>query len=156
MSASPKFEIVATTGRTVGVPYSLPKVLVLLFQDQSTADAAKQINETVRRVHPEPDDLIVASAVNLAGVPRFMRGMADKMLQKAYQNAAKQLPADVDPADYIVLLPDWGGDLFRLFDVGDVSRKALMVIIDDEGNIVARQQGGNLGKLALRELDKLI
>lgn len=156
MTAAPKFEIVATTGRTFGIPHSLPKVMVLLFQDQSTVDVAREVNQTIRGVHEEPDDLIVASVVDLSGVPRFMRGMADKMLQKAYQNAAKQLPAHVDPADYIVLLPDWGGDLFRKFDVGDVSRKALMVIIDDEGKIVARQQGGNLGKLALRELDKLI
>lgn len=156
MTAAPKFEIVATTGRKIGVPYSLPKVLVLLFQDQSTADVAREVNQTIRGVYEEPDDLIIASAVDLSGVPRFMRGIAEKLLKKAYQDAAKQLPADVDPADYIVLLPDWGGDLFRMFRVGDVSRKALMIIIDHEGNIVARQQGGNLGKLALRELDKLI
>ncbi len=156
MMRAPKFEIVATTGRIIGVPYSLPKVLVLLFQDQSTTDVARDVNETLREVHKEPDDLIIASVVNLSGVPRFMRGMAEKMLKKAYEKAAAQLPDDVDPVDYIVLLPDWGGDLFRVFNVGDVSRKALMVIIDDEGNIVARQHGGNLGKLALQELDKLI
>jgi hypothetical protein len=156
MTIAPRFEIVATTGRTIGIPYSLPKVLVMLFQDQNTVDVAREVNETIRGVYQEPDDLIVASVVNLSAVPRFMRGMAEKMLQKAYQNAAKQLPDDVDPADYIVLLPDWGGDLFRAFSVGDVSRKALMVIIDDQGEIVAQQQGGNLGKLALRELDKLI
>lgn len=156
MTEAPTFEIEATTGRIIGIPHSLPTVLVLLFQDQNTVEVAREVNETIRAEHQEPEDLIVASVVDLSGVPRFMRGMAEKMLQKAYQNAAKRLPDDVDPADYIVLLPDWGGDLFRSFDVGDVSRKALMVIIDDEGNIMARQQGGNLGKTALRELDKLI
>ena len=156
MKSAPKFELTSTAGRKVGVPFSQPTVLVLLFQDQQTVDVARDVNERIRAVHQEPEDLILGSIVNLKAVPRFMRGMAEKMMDKAYDKAAAQLPPEVDPADYIVLLPDWSGNVFQSFGVGDVSKKALMVIIDDKGNIVAQQQGGNLAQTALRELDKLI
>ncbi|HFC11712.1 MAG TPA: hypothetical protein ENJ56_02615 [Anaerolineae bacterium] len=156
---APKFQLAATsTERIVGVPYSQPKVLVLLFQDENTAEVAREVNQTIRAVHEDVEDLIVATLVDMSGVPRFMRKMGQKMLLKAYQDAAEkiELADGVDPADFIVLLPDWSGDTFRIFQVGDVSRKALMVIIDHEGNIVFRRQGGNLGKAALAQLDKLI
>ena len=154
---APHFRLEATsTERVVGVPDSLPKVLVLLFQEQNTVDAARHVNETIRGVYEDVDDLIVASVVDMSGVPRFMRKMAQKMLYRAYEDAAKSIPDERDPADYIVLLPDWSGSVFKQFGVTDVTKKALMVIVDHEGNIALRKQGGNLGKAALDELDKLI
>jgi hypothetical protein len=35
------------------------------------------------------------------------------ILNQAYERAAEVLPPDADPADYIVILPDWGGHLSR-------------------------------------------
>lgn len=154
---APTFSLqTVATNRSVGIPDSMPLTMVLLFQDQNTVDAARKVNEKVRSVYKDSEDLIVASVVDLSAVPRFMYKMANKMLDRAYEKAAAEIPAEYDPADFIMLLPDWSGDVFKAFKVGDVSRKALMLIIDFEGNIVFKQQGGNLGKAALRELDKLV
>ncbi len=154
---APHFKLEASsTERTIGIPDSLPKVLVLLFQDQNSVETTRQVNETIRGVYEESEDLVVASVVDMSGVPRFMRKMAQNVLHRAYEDAAQSIPADRDPADYIVLLPDWSGKVFKLFEVDDVLKKALMVIIDHEGNIVLRKQGGNLGESALEVLDKLI
>ena len=157
LEKAPLFRLEATsTERIVGLPDSLPKVLVLLFQDQNTIDTAREVNSTIRGVYEESDDLIVATLVDMSGVPRFMRKMAQKMLHRAYKDAAESIPDDRDPADFIILLPDWSGSVFKQFGAKDVTKKALMVIIDHEGNIVLRKQGGNLGKAAINELDKLI
>ena len=157
LEKAPTFELTSVaTNRIVGVPASLPSVLILLFQAEETANVAQNINELIRARHEASEDLIVASLVNLSGIPRFMRKMGNKMLAMSYKKAADAFPDGHDPADYIVLLPDWDGDVFRSFGVGDVSKKAFMVIIDHEGNIVFKRQGGNLGKAALRELDKLV
>ena len=154
---APKFKLEAASGlRTVGHPHSLPQVLVLLFQAEATADAARLVNEAVRGVYEDSEDMIVASVADMSSVPRFMHKMSKNMLLRAYEKAAENIPEGFDPADYIILLPDWTGQVFKAFDVGDVNKKALMVIIDHEGQIVLKKRGGNLGKAALEELDKLI
>lgn len=154
---APHFKLTSVaTNRVVGVPISQPSVLILLFQAEETADVAHSVNEAIRHVHHASEDLIVASVMNLSGVPRFMRKMGEKMLSLSYQKAAKAFPDGYDPADYIVLLPDWTGEVFRHFEVGDVTKKAVMIIIDHDGNIVFRRQGGNLSRAAVAQLDKLI
>lgn len=154
---APNFALTTVaTERTVGIPDSMPTTMVLLFQDQKTADAARKVNEAVRGVHQDAEEVIVASIVDMSAVPRFMYKMATTVLNRAYDNAAAEIPEGFDAADYIMLLPDWSGDVFKAFGIGDVSRKAQMLIIDYEGSIVFSQQGGNLAKAALRELDKLV
>ena len=154
---APFFQLTSVaTNREVGIPISQPSVLVLLFQAEETADAARRVNEAIRRVHDASEDLIVASIINLSGVPRFMRKMGEKMLALSYKKAANAFPDGYDPAEYIVLLPDWSGEVFRHFEVGDVTKKAVMIIVDHDGNIVFKRRGGNLGKAAIAELDKLI
>lgn len=157
LEAAPHFALkTVRTERVVGIPASLPNVLVLLFQDQNTVAAARNVNQTLRRAYPDGDDLIVASLVNMSGVPRIMRKLADTVLNRAYDEAAKEIPAGYDPADYIVLLPDWDGGVFRQFAVPDVSQQALLIVIDHTGQVVLRKQGGDLARAALKELEKLI
>ncbi|MGB1249548.1 MAG: hypothetical protein ACPG8W_02880 [Candidatus Promineifilaceae bacterium] len=157
ITKAPAFQLTSVaSNRLVGVPDSQPSVLILLFQAESTADAAQAVNEQIRRVHEASEDLIIASVVDLGSVPRFMRKMGEKMLAMSYKKAVASFPEGHNPADYVILLPDWSGEVFRKFGVGDVSKKALMIIIDHEGNIVFKRQGGNLGKAALKELDKLV
>ncbi len=157
MNKAPEFTLeTVATKRTVGIPDSLPLTMILLFQDQNTVDTARNVNAAVRDVYPDAEDVIVASVVDMSGVPRLMRKMAEKVLDRAYDKAAAEIPDGHDPADFIMLLPDWTGRVFKAFDAGDVSRKALMVIVDYEGNIVTQKRGGNLGQAALKELDKLV
>ena len=35
------------------------------------------------------------------------------MLNQAYDRAATELPPDYAPAEYVVILPDWGGFVSR-------------------------------------------
>ncbi len=157
MKKAPNFQLeTVATQRVIGIPESMPLTMVLLFQDQNTVDTAREVNATIRGVYRDSEDVIVASVVDLGAVPRLMRKMAEKLLERAYEKAAAEVPDGYDPADFIMLLPDWTGQVFKAFEVGDVSRKALMIIIDFEGNIVMQKRGGNLGQTALKELDKLV
>lgn len=35
------------------------------------------------------------------------------ILNQAYDRAAEALPPDADPAEYVIILPDWGGLVSR-------------------------------------------
>jgi hypothetical protein len=54
---------------------------------------------------------------------------------------AKCAPWDVDPADYIVILPDWSGRVSRDYDVRRTNRAAAIVIVDRDSNIAGFYQG---------------
>jgi len=51
-------------------------------------------------------------------------------LGSAYDQASRELPLDVDPADYLAILPDWGGRVSRDYGVRNSGRAAAIVVVD--------------------------
>ena len=51
------------------------------------------------------------------------------------------MPPDADPAEYVVILPDWGGLVSRQYGVRNTGRAAAIVVLDGEGSVAATYQG---------------
>jgi hypothetical protein len=115
--------------------------VVLIFHLQGTAPTAREINRAVRAHHPDPEDVLVASVIDLSIVPPFYWVSVSLILNQAYDRAAEELPPDADPADYVVILPDWGGLVSRQYDVGNTGRAAAIVVLDEVGNVAASYEG---------------
>jgi hypothetical protein len=145
------------SGRTVNPGQPDARYLVLVFQSQKTARAMAPIQDRVRRKFLNPADVRIASVVDLSGVPRMFKGMAKSALKQAYQDAASHLPEEwkavADPADYIIILPDWKGDFFKAFGVGDANEQAVAVVIDRQGTVLGSQRGGKLSDFVVSLLD---
>jgi hypothetical protein len=63
------------------------------------------------------------------------------VLGSAYNLAARELPPDADPADYLVsILPDWGGRVSRKYGARNTCRAALAVL-DEGSNFILSYQG---------------
>jgi hypothetical protein len=75
-------------------------------------------------------------------VPRLLRGMAEKIMRDAYHQAAAHVPADQDPADHIIILPDWQGRVFAAYQVPENKGQVALVLIDRAQQI----QGSYLGQ----------
>ena len=143
--------------RTVKPRQPDARYLVLVFQSQKTARAMAPIQDKVRRKFPAAEDVRIASVVDLRGVPRMFRGMAKSALKQAYHDAADHLPADwpsADPADYVIILPDWKGDVFKAFGIADANEKAAAIVIDQQGIVLGSSQDGNLSAFVLSLLDQ--
>jgi hypothetical protein len=123
--------------------------LVLVFQSQQTARALAAIQDAVRASFPEASDVRIVSVVDLRGVPRMFRGMARSALQKAYEHAAAALPDGWDPAEYVVILPDWQGAFFKAFGVSNADSHAAVVVMDGAGRVLGAYQGPDLVEFVL-------
>lgn len=133
----------------IGVP------TVLVFHGQDTADTALEINKAVRAVHPGADTVFIASIIDLRSFPSMFHSMVKPAIEKAYFNAAGKVPEGTDPADLVVLLPDWDGSVHDAVGVTGSTDQAAVVIVDSEGRIIATDQTDHPTAAVLTALESL-
>ncbi|QIN81410.1 hypothetical protein GBA63_01285 [Rubrobacter tropicus] len=139
---APDFDLVAAgSGRRVGLRDQAGRKVVLIFHLQGTAPTAREINHAVRNRFPDPEDVLVASVIDLSIVPPAYWITVGLVLGNAYDQATRELPPDVEPADYLVFLPDWGGRVSRRYGARDTGRAAAITVIDGDSNITLSYQG---------------
>lgn len=118
--------LAAGSGREVSLRTCAGRRLVLVFHAQNTAWAAEQVNRAVRERYPSSEEVVVASVVDLSLVPPLYWLTARMMIGQAYEKAAREVAREgssgVDPAEYVLILQDWGGLISRRFGVRGVGR----------------------------------
>ena len=139
---APGFDLVAAgSGRRVDLRDLEGRKVVLVFHLQGTAPTAREINRAVRTRFPDPDEVLVASIIDLAIVPPVYWITVGLVLGSAYDQATRELPPDVDPAEYLVILPDWGGRVSRGYGVRNTGRAAAIAVVDEDSNVILSYQG---------------
>lgn len=140
------------------------KPAVLLFLARETADDGPPINAQVRESYPWAADLMTASVVDLHIVPRLVRGIAEAAMRLAYDKAVERFPREfkppqpgviVNPEDYILILPDWDGSVTKAFGMRNPAKTPGLAVLNQHGEVVGVQQGGDLAIAALGFLEKL-
>lgn len=148
---APLFAVTAVkSGRQVSQSDCSGVVLGLIFHGRDNYQAAVDVNTAVRPVFPSATKLTLASVLDLTVVPRVLQRAVKPMLEKAYDQAANQMPKGYDPADYVFLLPDWNGSLYKAFRVKNADKLAALVVIDGAGTVIGSYQGPQPGEVALK------
>ena len=139
---APDFDLVAAgSGRRVGLRDLMGRKVVLVFHLQGTAPTAREINHAVRSRFPDPDEVLVASVIDLSIVPPVYWMTVGPVLGSAYDQATREIPPDVDPADYLIILPDWGGRVSREYGARNTGRAAAIAVVDEDSNLTLSYQG---------------
>lgn len=139
---APGFDLLAAgSGRRVRLREMAGRKVVLVFHLQGTAPTAREINRAVRERFPDPEEVLIASVIDLSIVPPVYWMTVGLVLGGAYEQATRELPPDVDPADYLVILPDWGGRVSRDYGVRNTGRAAAIVVVDEDSNVTVSYQG---------------
>ena len=125
---------------------------VLVFHLQGTAPTAREINRAVRERFPDPREVLVASVIDLSIVPPVYWLTVGLVLGSAYEQAARELPPNADPAEYLVILPDWGGRVSRDFGVRNTGRAAA-IVVDEDSNVTVSYQGERPVEAVLEALE---
>ena len=150
-------DLAAGSGREVSLRTCAGRRLVLIFHEQNTAWAAEQVNRAVRERYPSPEEVVVASVVDLSLVPPVYWLTASVMIGQAYEKATRQIacegPSGMDPAEYVLILQDWGGLICRRFNVRGVDQEAAVVVIDENADIAGFYQGREPVEAVLQMLE---
>jgi hypothetical protein len=125
----------------------VPTLLVLV--SQQTASAADGVLSGVRARYPDPAVIQLATVVDLRSIPRLLRKVAEGTLNGRYHERAKALEPGHDPAERIVILPDWDGKAVDALGISDLSQQAAVAVVVPSGQLVGVRQGGDLESAAL-------
>ncbi|MGL4649214.1 MAG: hypothetical protein ACRC1H_07385 [Caldilineaceae bacterium] len=143
--AAPEFSLTAiASGREVNRAWMAGRPLLLLFHDQEGEEMVRSVQGAVRGRWPMVADVVVASVVNMASIPFFVRGLATTVMERAYRQGAAQLPAGLNPADYVIILPDPKGALYAAFGVEGSGRPPVAVVIGPDWRLEGRFRGSEL------------
>jgi hypothetical protein len=123
--------------RKAGVP------LVLVFASQATTEAAGTFRTALRERYPDPAKLIIASVVDMHAVPRLMRKMAESALSPRYREVAGRLAPGQEPRDYIVMLPDWKGEVAPALGLGELQDQLGIAVIGADGSVAGMYSGAD-------------
>lgn len=153
---APQFSLTAVkSGRRVSPQDCSNYVLGLVFHGRETSDAVVDIQRVVRTAHPELA-VTLASVIDLSGIPRLLHRMVRPVLEQIYDQAASEIPQNLNPADYIFLLPDWNGKVTKSFGVKHPDKTAAVVVIDGNGIIIGSHQGPEPGKATLHLVEQAL
>lgn len=152
---APDFDLLAVgSGRRVRLRDLAGRRVVLVFHLQGTAPAAREVNRAVRARFPDPEEVFIASVIDLSIVPPLYWMTVGLVLGSAYEQAARELPPDVDPAEYLAILPDWAGRVSRAYGARNTGRAAAVTVVDRDSDVILSYQGERPVEEVLRALGK--
>lgn len=130
MNKAPSFFLTAVgAARVIGGPPGPMTPLLLVFHGHAGAEAAFSINAIVRASFPDIAQVQIASIVDLRHIPRYMRSAVELTLSAAYRNAAKRIPQDRDPTEYVMIAADWEGKVTNAFGMEERTNDIGLVLI---------------------------
>jgi hypothetical protein len=128
------------SGRTVN-PRKTAAPLVLVFATQATTELVNPFRAALRQQFPDPAAVVIASVVDLARVPRLMRKMAESALSKRYEEVVATLEPGQDPSQFVVMLPDWKGELAAAIGLPSLGDEMGVAVVAPGGAIAGAYQG---------------
>lgn len=130
--------------------------LVLIFHFRDTADIARKLNDIVREKYPSPQEILIASVLDLHSIPKIGRGATEAMVGREYKKAAGELKDDQKPEEIIIILPDWNGQMTNALGFQDTNKKAGIATIDASGYVLETYQEGSPQDVILSMVEKLL
>ena len=140
-SAAPDFSLTAVVSKRRISPLQMPGKTLLFFHGYQTAVQVGAVVKALKEDYPDPEQVVMASVVDLRAIPRFIHGLARKIMRDAYHQAAREVPDGQEVPDHIIILPDWKGVAFEAYQVPKRNDQVALVLID-EGHLI---QGSYLG-----------
>jgi len=146
---APPFSLKAEVSERPVSLQSTTGALLLVFHSYQTASVVAEVIGAVRNIYLSPDQVLIANIADMRVVPRLLRGTAKAIIRKAYNDATRQVPAGQNPADHIIILSDWNGDLYKAYQVPLTNRQVALVLVNSAKVIVGSYFGAQPAQAAL-------
>lgn len=114
--------------------------LLLLF-DQGTSGNLDPVIAAVREVWATADLVQIANVVDLRKFPKLVRKVAESLLNNSYKKNAENVQEGRDPADYIIILPDWDARVMKALGITGVSARIAIAVLAPGGKLIGTYQG---------------
>lgn len=145
----PAFSVqAAVSGRTVDNSVFKGRRAVLVVHGSKTTDAAKDVSKAVRAQH-KPKDVFSASIVDLRAFGGLWKKVAEAQVKQNYEKLAAKVKENnpgEDPADWVVICPDWDGSVGKALGVEAPDEAAAAIVVGADGKVKGVVTGAGMGE----------
>lgn len=142
----PAFSIAAAVSGRPIAPALFAKRGVLILHGVKSSDAAKEVSKAVRGRWPQATDVALASIVDLRSFAGLWKKVAEAQLKSTYEKlAAKATEAGLDPAEQVLIGPDWDGSVCATLGAAKPDETPMALVIQ-AGKVAAVCTGADLAR----------
>ena len=127
---------------------------LLVCVARETSDMASPVVTAVREKYATAEQVLIANIADTRPFPRLIRKVAEQIMKSSYNDAVKNLLPGRKPEDYVLIVPDWDGDLLKPLGIDDVTKTIAVAVIDARGGLVGVYQGDDVAAQALALLER--
>ena len=127
---------------------------VLICVGRETSSQARPVVDAVREKYPTAADAVIANVADVRGFPRVLRKVAEQLMKSSYKDAVEGLDPSKTPEEYVLILPDWDGDILSPLGVDDVSKQIAVAVVDRYGSVAGVYQGDDPASHVVELLEK--
>ncbi len=128
----------------------VPAVIVCVARE--TSELASPVVSAIRDKYATVDQVLIINLADTRPFPRLIRKIAEQIMKSSYNEAVKNLLPGRTPEDYVLIVPDWDGDVLGPLGIDDVTKTIAVAVIDAAGNVVGVYQGEDPAPHALEFL----
>jgi len=148
----PDFRIAAAvSGREVSPAALKGKPAVLVVHGSRSTDAAKDVSKALRATS-KPSDVALASIVDLRSFGGLWKKVAEAQVKSNYEKLAgkvKEADPAADPADWVVICPDWDGAVCKALGVEAPDDEPAAIVAGPDGKVKGVATGAGLAEKAM-------
>jgi hypothetical protein len=131
---APQLDLQAVaTGRRFDLGLYHDRTVLLIFVSAFEARSTRDVVIPIRQQFPEFNRLPIAIIINLKPVPKLLRTTVSSFMEAAYREAAADVPPGFNPADHLILLPDWTGAVTNKYGINH-SKAGMYLLVIGRGN----------------------
>ena len=138
----------AVSGREVSPAAFKGRKAVLVVHGSKSTDAAKDVSKALRAKH-KPSEVFSASIVDLRSFGGLWKKVAEAQVKSNYEKMSgkvKEAQPGEDPADWVVICPDWDGSVGKALGVEDPDTTPTVIVVGADGKVKGALQGASLGE----------
>lgn len=131
----------------------VPAVLVCVSRE--TSQQAGPVTRAVRETYPEVSQVLVATIADVRSIPKLLRKVVEQLMKSNYNDAVKNLAPGHTAEDYVIIVPDWDGEVLGPLGVDDVTKQIAVAVIAPGGKVALVHQGDEPATAVLEALRPL-
>ena len=120
---------------------SIGTTTLLVCVARETSDKAPDVVNAVREHWRDASQVTIINLADTRPFPRLIRKIAEQIMKSSYNDAVKNLEPGRKPEDYVLIVPDWDGQVLAPLGIDDVSKTIAVAVINKQGDIVGVYQG---------------
>lgn len=148
-TAAPAISLTAIVSKRKLAFNDVPVPTLLVLVAQETAGLVDPIFAAVREKYPLASQVQIATIVDTHKFPAILKKFAEGLMKSRYNESAKNMEPGKEPAEYLLIVPDWKAAASKALGLTDTSEHLAIAVLAPGGKLIGTDQSADTAAAAL-------